>query len=141
LEPEVGLTTKEAYQQLLLLHRQGEGLNQQQQFIFNNLWKGAAPSKVLAISWQLMLDRIPTKDNLRVRGVPCDNGMLCPLCSNHEETSCHLLLRCEIAAKIWFEILAWIGHNAMLSPSLSLSFAMFVGFGTGRNRKKGMMLL
>jgi hypothetical protein len=29
----------------------------------------------------------------------------------------------------------------MLSPSLSLSFAMFVGFGTGRNRKKGMMLL
>jgi hypothetical protein len=127
-DPEVGLTAKVAYQHLQLLTRQGGNTSQQQQFIFSNLWKGAAPSKVLAFSWQLMLDRIPTKDNLRVRGVPCDNGMMCPLCSNYEETACHLFLCCEIAARIWYEILAWVGQFAPLPPNLNLSFAMFVGF-------------
>jgi hypothetical protein len=52
-----------------------------------------------------------------------------------------LFLRCEIAARIWYEILAWIGQFTPLPPNLNLSFAMFVGFGAGKKGRKGMMLL
>jgi hypothetical protein len=34
------------------------------QLVFKNLWKCGAPSKIYAFSWQLILDRIQTKDNL-----------------------------------------------------------------------------
>ncbi|CAJ2667421.1 unnamed protein product [Trifolium pratense] len=38
-------------------------------FVFSNIWKSDAPSKVVAFSWQLMLNRIPTKANLTLRGI------------------------------------------------------------------------
>jgi len=35
--------------------------------VFHQLWKSQAPSKVLALSWKLLLDRIPTWLNLSRR--------------------------------------------------------------------------
>jgi hypothetical protein len=37
--------------------------------VFKNLWKCGAPSKVCAFSWQLLLDRVQTKDNLLKRRI------------------------------------------------------------------------
>jgi len=34
------------------------------------IWKSWAPPKVIVFSWQLLLDRIPTRSNLVRRGVP-----------------------------------------------------------------------
>ncbi|MCI18437.1 hypothetical protein A2U01_0039591 [Trifolium medium] len=34
------------------------------EFVFTKVWKCGAPSKVCAFSWQLLLNRIQTKDNL-----------------------------------------------------------------------------
>jgi hypothetical protein len=38
-------------------------------FAFKFIWKCGVPSKVSALAWQLILNRIPTRDNLRRRGV------------------------------------------------------------------------
>ncbi|MCI36919.1 hypothetical protein A2U01_0058143, partial [Trifolium medium] len=34
------------------------------EFVFTNFWKCGAPSKVCVFSWQMLLDRIQTTDNL-----------------------------------------------------------------------------
>jgi len=39
------------------------------------VWKSGAPSKVVVFSWQLILDRIPTRINLSLRGVPLPVGV------------------------------------------------------------------
>jgi hypothetical protein len=44
----------------------------------SKVWKSWAPSKVIVFSWQLLLDRIPTWDNLFRRGVPLpQRGGMC----------------------------------------------------------------
>jgi hypothetical protein len=131
-DPEVGLTAKSAYQSLLLLQRQGEGMTQLQKYSLDTIWKSAAPSKVIAFTWQLMLDRILTKDNLILRGIHCDGGMACPLCNSNNETSVHLFLHCGIAARVWYEIAWWVGQELILPPTVCQSFSMFIGCGAGK---------
>ncbi|MCH95493.1 ribonuclease H protein [Trifolium medium] len=38
-------------------------------FAFRYIWKSGVPSKASALVWQLLLERIPTRDNLCYRGV------------------------------------------------------------------------
>lgn len=38
----------------------------------NMVWKSFVPSKVVSFSWQLLLDRVPTRSNLISRGVITD---------------------------------------------------------------------
>jgi hypothetical protein len=37
--------------------------------VFSSLWKNPAPYKVVEFSWSLLLDRIPTGDNLAIRHI------------------------------------------------------------------------
>lgn len=62
-------TTKSAYlflekQAILVQNRHASAAG-----IFKLLWKGKIPTKVLTFSWQLLLERVPTKMNLISRGV------------------------------------------------------------------------
>jgi hypothetical protein len=111
------------------------------QFVFNNIGKSAAPSKVIAFSWQLMLDRIPTRENLVYRGMPRTTNMVCPLCNVGAETDVHLFLHCRVAAKLWYEIVRWIGHSLVLPSNLSQSFVLLDDCGTGKQGKKGMLMI
>ncbi|MCH99933.1 putative ribonuclease H protein, partial [Trifolium medium] len=131
-DPDEGYTAKSAYQIRISRHRHGNQPNQLQQFVFNNIWKSAAPSKVIAFSWQLMLDRIPTKQNLALRGVQTGNDMMCMFCNMKVETSVHLFLHCDFAAKIWYKITRWIGQELLLPPSLGHSFSLLIGCGAGK---------
>ncbi|KAK2426554.1 hypothetical protein QL285_025213 [Trifolium repens] len=36
--------------------------------VFRDLWSSPAPSKIIAFSWQLLYDRLPSKRNLLRRG-------------------------------------------------------------------------
>ncbi|MCH84746.1 hypothetical protein A2U01_0005581 [Trifolium medium] len=140
-DPVAGFTAKSAYHILILLKIPVPQLNQLQQFVFNNIWKSAAPSKVIVFSWQLMHDRIPTKQNLALRGAHTGNDTLCSFCNSTVETSVHLFLHCGVSAKIWYEIARWIDHVLVLLPSLGHSFSMLVGCGAGKKRKKGLSLI
>jgi len=54
----------------------------------SRVWKSRAPSKVVVFSWQLILDRIPTRLNLVNRGVPLlDGGLGCVFCDAPSESS------------------------------------------------------
>lgn len=74
------------------------------------IWCNMAPSKVIAFSWQLLKQRIPTIDNLLKRGVHFISGTIsCPLCSLHIETTSHLFVTCEVASSVWYQICRWLG--------------------------------
>jgi hypothetical protein len=51
-------------------------------FVFENIWKSAAPSKVAAFAWKMLHDRLPTKSNF-VRLFIIATGLsvdyICPL--------------------------------------------------------------
>ena len=61
--------------------------------VFDLLWKSPALSKVVAFSWQLLLNRIPSKDNLLSRRIlpPVSLGR-CDFCDQVAETATHLFL-------------------------------------------------
>jgi hypothetical protein len=88
-----------------------------------------------------MLDRIPFKQNLALRGFHTGNEELCSVCNSKLETSVHLFRHCDFSAKIWYKIANWIGHDLILPPSLGHSFSMFVGCGLGKFRRKGFGLI
>jgi hypothetical protein len=73
--------------------------------VFSSIWESPAPSKVVAFSWQLLYDRIPTRDNLLLRGVlPTQSDDLCVWCDDMRESSSHLFLHCKVAFLVWCEI-------------------------------------
>jgi hypothetical protein len=110
-------------------------------YVFSKIWKSAAPSKVCAFSWQLLLQRIPTRDNLRIRGVDMEANTRCPLCGNHEETEIHLFLHCNVATSVWYRICQWLSQVVVIPPDLLHSFAVFIGCGVGKKGRKGMMVI
>ncbi|GAU37423.1 hypothetical protein TSUD_395420 [Trifolium subterraneum] len=65
---ESGFSVKDCYVMLQQKFSVRRVMDPIDEFAFTYLWKGGAPSKVCAFSWQMLLDRIQTKDNLRKRG-------------------------------------------------------------------------
>jgi hypothetical protein len=69
LYPERHFLVKTAFDSISKEIVEGSNLNLLEKKIFHNIWNSPAPSKVVAFSWQLLYDRVPTKENLLLRGV------------------------------------------------------------------------
>ena len=72
------------------------------------VWKKYAPPKMIVFSWQLLLKRISTRNNLSQREVfvgGVDAG--CVWCNEANEPESHLFLKCELASAIWYGVLKW----------------------------------
>ncbi|KAD3068975.1 hypothetical protein E3N88_36855 [Mikania micrantha] len=68
-------------------------------------WSCWLPLKVNAFAWRAELDRIPSKRNLIIRGIPLNP--LCDSCKGIHESTDHLLIRCSFASRVWDEIFEW----------------------------------
>lgn len=76
--------------------------SQDESNLFRNFWSCCAPSKVLAFSWKLLLDRLPTYMNLLQRNVfSVSSAAACVLCKLVTESAIHLFLHCPLSVKIW----------------------------------------
>jgi hypothetical protein len=73
-----------------------------------NFWNNLVPSKVSTFAWKAVLDRIPTKTNLRRRGVMGVDDTTCVLCREGEETTNHILFHCKKTCLLWGNILSWL---------------------------------
>ncbi|GAU44836.1 hypothetical protein TSUD_280370 [Trifolium subterraneum] len=63
------------------------------------IWsKDIQPSRSL-LAWRIMLNKIPTDDNLRERG--CNLTSMCSLCNSNIETMFHLFFECRFAFGFW----------------------------------------
>jgi hypothetical protein len=136
-----GFTVKSCYDRLCVDSSVGVAADPLVGFVFSNIWKCAAPSKVCAFSWQLLLNRIATKDNLWKRRMLGDDQTRCVHCVTETETAVHLFLHCRCAAKVWYATLQWLGFTIVAPPNLSTSFAVFVGHGRDKLSRKALILI
>jgi hypothetical protein len=85
--------------------------------------------------WQLLLDRIPTKDNLWKRRVLQNQQSMCVLCGVEVETAVHLFLHCPCVAKVWYEVMKWLGLVLIVPHNLVSSFGSLIACGKGKRGK------
>ncbi|CAH9090018.1 unnamed protein product [Cuscuta epithymum] len=66
------------------------------------VWRWKLPPKIKLFFWQLCCGLLPTRVNLRSRGVDC--VMEYGLCGEEVESSSHLFVKCPISKEAWKEI-------------------------------------
>jgi hypothetical protein len=139
--PDEGFSVKSAYDVLM------EGvdrplLNAFDLSLFSRLWESPAPSKVVAFSWQLFYNRLPTKDNLARRGVlQQDAGRNCVWCDQDPESANHLFLHCRTAHKVWYEIFKWLGLVVVMPPNILSLFACVSDAARSNKVRSGFLLV
>jgi hypothetical protein len=111
--------------------------------VLKNLWSTLAPSKVIVFSWQLMMQRLPTRVNLARRGVPgLRENPCCVWCPEERESEVHLFGTCSVALAVWSEIYKWLGLQVAHPSDLCSSFDSFgFPFNVGKKRKKGLIMI
>ncbi|AES94340.1 hypothetical protein MTR_5g013360 [Medicago truncatula] len=76
LEDTGVFTVKSAYNKLEVLVLVEDRWREEERRVFKSLWKVPAPSKVVAFTWKVLLDRIPSKVNRANRNVlPLDGSL------------------------------------------------------------------
>jgi hypothetical protein len=119
LDPEGCFSVKSAFESLANEIVPGPNLATFEAKIFGEIWDSPAPPKVIAFSWQLLYDRVPTKENLLLRGViPHSSGDSCIWCGDVRESSSHLFLHCRVAMLVWYEVFKWLGVVIVVPPNL-----------------------
>jgi hypothetical protein len=136
-----GFTANSAYLLLVAEYNQFALPSPTLQIVFKNLWKCGAPSKISAFSWQLILDRIQTKDNLVKRRIIDDQQGHCVLCGLAPESATHLFLHCHFAAKVWYDITRWLGFIIVLPHSIESSLAVLIGCAKSKKERVGLCLI
>jgi hypothetical protein len=63
-DPDGTFSVNSAYNYLVKEFRRVDGDEVEVHVVFDQIWESPAPSKVIAFSWQLLYDRIPTRNNL-----------------------------------------------------------------------------
>ena len=78
-----------------------------------------APSKVVACSWKILHNRIPTKAKLAHRQVlPPDTSLIYVMCEEVVESANHLFLLCSFSMKVWDGVMSWLGFTFVTLPNL-----------------------
>ncbi|GAU34378.1 hypothetical protein TSUD_217180 [Trifolium subterraneum] len=141
-DPDGEFTVNSSYKFLMGESWLGEELEVDAAWIFGQLWESPAPSKVIAFSWQLLYDRIPTRRNLEVRGIlGRDTPWECLGCVGMVESSLHLFLHCPSAMMVWYEMFRWLGVIIVIPPSLFLLFEVMRGSAKNVKMQKGFVMI
>jgi hypothetical protein len=110
--------------------------------VFEKIWSSPVPSKIIAFSWQLLHNRIPTRDNLvRCGVIRGDNSRECVLCFGSLESLTHLFLHCDFAFSIWVKIFTWLGVIVVMPATLSSLFELLSGLATTKKARKVNLLV
>jgi hypothetical protein len=101
-------------------------------------WECLIPSKVVAFSWQLFHDRIPTRVNLFRRGVLNQaSGVNYVWCVHSPESANQLFLHCNLAHRVWYEVFKWLGVVIVMPPSIMSLFASFSDEAKNKRIRRG----
>jgi hypothetical protein len=140
--PEGVFSVKSTYDYLLKVLNSEEDLQDELAVVFDQIWDNPACSKVVAFSWQLLYDRIPSRRNLEIRRILAPQASKeCVGCVGKVETSIHLFLHCPIALSVWYDIFRWIGVVIVIPPSLFSLFEVLRGMARNRKVRKGFLLI
>jgi hypothetical protein len=110
--------------------------------VMNKIWRSAAPTKVIAFSWKMLRNRIPTKVNLAARGIHVAGGVMnCVHCVGNLEEVQHLFMFCDFACRVWRGICSWLGLVYVMPHNLFIFFDSFVGAAVRKKAAAGYSLI
>jgi len=111
-------------------------------WFFSRIWKCVAPSKVVAFSWKLLHNRIPTKVNLSYRNVLSPEIPLnCVMCDGVIESANHLMLHCAFAMKVWDGVMRWLGFSKVIPPDIFFLWECWDGVSNNKKIRKGLRMI
>jgi len=135
-------SVKSTYEKLIGLLIVEDRWWEDEKMVFGGISKSAAPLKVIVFSWKALLNRIPTKSNLRIRNViPADASSLCVGCGRVDETSVHLLLHCDLAIEVWGRVMRWWNFSMVTPPNLFVHWACWNAMESRKKLKKVLRLV
>jgi hypothetical protein len=130
-------TVKSAYTLLAMDLVNVEVLDSDEKRVFQRLWRSSAPLKVVAFSWQLLHNHIPTRLNLAQRRILLQDASLNRVaCDGFQETVPHLFLYCCFSSSIWYVTFKWLGLLLIMPPNLFYLFDCLCGAAVGKNRRR-----
>lgn len=117
-------------------------LSEGERFVFRNIWKAGVPAKVLAFVWKALLDRIPTRHNLEIRHCfPPDIGSSCVWCLSLPECTSHIFLHCNMARRIWINLIGWLDLNFIMPPNLVIHRECWSSGVMKKKIRKGLRMI
>jgi hypothetical protein len=107
------------------------------------VWGSWASTKVIVFSWQAVLGRLPTRENLMRRGVVLvEPNVVCVLCGKGRETEDHLFASCPTTWEIWSKVHRWFGMISVVPSTIGSLFQAFLPlFRNRKNALKGVILI
>ncbi|KAK2429515.1 hypothetical protein P8452_43119 [Trifolium repens] len=138
---EGGFSVHDYYELLFRSFRETHVVDRCEEVAFERVWKCGAPSKVCAFTWQVLLGRIQTTENLWKRRVLQQHQTNCVFCGVSLETTIHLFLHCPFSSKVWYGLMRWLGFVIIPPPNWVSSFGSLVDHGRGKMGKKGLAII
>ena len=93
--------------------------------LVDDVWHKHVPLNVSLFVWRLLRNRIPTKDNLAIRGVLPFTATLCACGCECNESVSHLFLHCTLSADLWALVWNWLGISFVHVGELQQHFIQF----------------
>jgi hypothetical protein len=141
-DPEGSFSVSSAYNYLVKELRIVDVLEPEVVVVFDHIWESPAPSKVIAFSWQLLHDRLPTRSNLLYRHILApDAPRNCVGCVGVVESSTHLFLHCPSAMLVWYELFRWLGVVIVIPPTLHVLFEMVRSSAKIKKVRQGFLMI
>lgn len=113
-------SVKEAYSKLVK-NLEAVGPSNDQEKMYNFLWKSYAPRRVQTIVWKVLKMGMPTRESLKRTGVITDqDDTSCAFCGETTENISHLFFTCRFGSQIWSNLLKWL--NISNFTHLSMCF-------------------
>jgi hypothetical protein len=121
----------------------GNAYGEVERRVFGQAWKSPAPSKVVAFSWKLLLNRIPTRLNLAYRNVlPSNANLRCVFCDLEDESTRHLFLHCRVSWNIWTQVQIWLALEFISPPDFFTHWLCWIEATTcTKKMMRGMNLI
>lgn len=102
------------------------------------IWNMKIPLKVKNFGWILLLDRLPTRSNLVVRGVISNiHDKVCVFCFNSVQDNNHVFISCPRIRLVWEKVVNLVGIPWMIEDNCCdyLMFWFVSLIGNSSNRK------
>ncbi|XP_058727126.1 uncharacterized protein LOC131598556 [Vicia villosa] len=104
------------------------------------VWRMQVPFKTKAFGWRLLINKLPTKDLLKIRGmIFLDDSVKCAFCNSAHETLEHLFFKCYVVKLIWRDIAEWIGMSDVTEEDPMGSFMLWYNFCKNMKMKEGRL--
>ncbi|XP_058727218.1 uncharacterized protein LOC131598654 [Vicia villosa] len=99
-------------------------------------WDTDVPFKIKIFGWRCLINRLPTRYLLEIRGMVSPNPRKCVSCDLDCETLDHLMINCCVARLIWREVAEWVDLSCGNSAGMKDSFMDWFTLCKGNKMKK-----